>query len=484
MNPQDAWNLAYSQLELQFDRATFDTWLREATLLRVDNGVFIIGVNNTYAQEMLRHRYYRNIRRVLSDVLNKQTELKFEVIKNNAVKTIDDGDDDDMPLFRLLAEQQKADKQSKLLDQPIISNLNGDYPDSLGKHVSRPQLPDLPESELNPDLTFNRFIVSNANRMVYEAARSVSEHPGRNYNPLLIYGGSGLGKTHLLQAIAHSYCNRGMKAIYIPAEAFTNDMVAAIRNRTTAMFRERYRSADALLVDDVQFIAGKDSIQEEFFHTFNALVMYNKQIVLVTDKHPRELNLLEDRLRSRFEGGLILDIPPLEYEMRMALLQMWMQERKLQLPYAVLDMIAQRVTDNVRTLEGAFNHVVAQHKLNPGPLTINNAETALIRYDAPRTHGFQVTIDEILQVTSQHFRLSVDALVGKSRTQRVNQARQIAMYLARELTELSLPQIGEIFGGRSHTTVLHGCNKMSSQIETDPMLEQMISKLEKILIGS
>jgi chromosomal replication initiator protein len=469
VNAQDAWRIAYNQLELQLDRANFDTWLRGSVLLCFEDGVFVVGVRNNYARDMLQHRLYRSVWRVLSDVWGSSVEIRFEIHQPTPQPGFED-----MPLFRLLAEKQNT---------PPENETSASLP--LHKQIARPERPALPESELNPRFTFDRYIVSGANRMAYEAARAVAENPGRNYNPFMVYGGVGLGKTHLLQAVAHECQAKGLRVTYVPSEAFTNDLVDSIRQRTTAMFREKYRSVDVLLVDDVQFIGGKDSTQEEFFHTFNTLYTFNKQIVLASDRHPRELATLEDRLRSRFEGGLVVDIPMLDFETRIAILEMWAQERSIRLAPSIIEMVAERAKNNIRELEGVFNQVLAKAHLTRQPLTLDAAATTLQRFEAPRRHGktSRVKVNDVLRVTASHYGLKVTDLTGKDRTQRVNVARQVAMYLARELTELSLPQIGEAFGGRSHTTVLHGCNKVAEAMELNDPISMDVNKIRRALFG-
>ena len=472
MKPQESWNAAYNQLELQLDRASFDTWLRPAQFLCVDDGVFVIGVENNYAQDMLQHRLYRNIRRVLSDVCGEATEIRFELHRTEERQEAVSGGKDDAPLFRFMAQQ------SRTPDLPETSETK-QANKTLFDSVQAPRQPDLPESELNPRYTFDRFIVNKSNQVVYEAALAVAEHTGNLYNPFLIYGGVGLGKTHVLQAIAHVCEQKGQRALYIPSEVFTNDLVAAIRNRTTAMFREKYRSVDVLLVDDIQFIGGKESTQEEFFHTFNALINFNKQIVLASDRHPSTMQTLEDRLRSRFQGGLVVDIQPPELETRLAILQMWAQERHVQVDYDVVQMVAQRSTRSVRDLEGAFNQILAQIRLGGAlRLSLPKAESTLQRFNQPRD---RVTLDEIINVTALKFGFDSRELKGKKRTARLNKARQVAMYLCREMTECSLPQIGEAFGGRSHTTVLHGSSKIMEELEFDKVLEARILKIRKAI---
>jgi chromosomal replication initiator protein len=469
VKPQEAWSAAFYQLEIQLDRASFDTWLRGAVFLdytppneisaaHTEGGIFTVGVANSYARDMLQHRLYRDVRRVVSDVWGARVELCFEVHK--PAKTADA--DDRLPLFRLLSQ-------------------SGDEPPALPLHqqVARPQRPDLPESELNPRLTFERYVVGAANRMTYEAALSVAEHPAALYNPFFVYGGVGLGKTHLLQAIAHACRSRGLRAIYIPSEAFTNDLVDAIRQRTTAMFRDKYRSADVLVVDDVQFIAGKDSTQEEFFHTFNTLYTFNKQVVLASDRHPSQLTTLADRLRSRFGGGLVMDLQPPEFETRVAILEMWARERGIELSRAVSERVAERARTSIRELEGIFNQLVASSQMNQRLPGLDTTEMVLEHYHRPRHHQ---SLNRVLEAAARHYRVSVTELTGPRRTQKLNLARQVAMYLVRELTMASLPQIGEAFGGRAHSTVLHSCNKVAEDLLTDEFVRQAVEAIQAELL--
>jgi chromosomal replication initiator protein len=472
VNPQEAWNTAYSQLEIQLDRASFDTWLRGTVFLGTtpaeiedlaaveeagEVATFIIGVPNTYVRDMLQHRMYRDIRRLVAEITGTAVELCFEVHK----PSVNIAEDGELPLLKLLSQQPES-------HTPVYH-----------EQIIRPQRPDLPESELNPRLTFERFVVGSANRMTLEAALAVAEHPASLYNPFLIYGGVGLGKTHLLQAVAHACRDRNMRVIYIPSEVFTNDLVDAIRQRTTAMFREKYRSADVLLVDDIQFIAGKDSTQEEFFHTFNALYTFNKQVVLASDRHPSQLTTLEDRLRSRFGGGLVMDLQPPEYETRLAILNLWTQERGIRLQASVAEMIAERSKGNIRDLEGVFNQVVATTQFARRPVTLDLAENVLDGYSRPRHH--ELTLARVLDATARHFKVSIADLTGPRRTARLTQARQIAMYLGREVTLASLPQIGEAFGGRSHSTVLHSCNKVAHDMERDDLLRADVKAIQAAL---
>jgi chromosomal replication initiator protein len=458
---------------MQLDRANFETWLRGTVYLRCEDAaaadapaVFVIGARSPYARDMLEFRLNTMIRRILNDVYGSAADLRYEV---HAPAAPPPTADDDMPLMRYLAQHRPA-------EQPVA------IPAALHEQVAPPRRPELPDSALNPRFTFERFVVGSANRTTYAAAQAVAENPAGAYNPLLLYGGVGLGKTHLLQAVAHQCRARGLAAVYVPSEAFVNDLVDSIRQRTTAMFRDKYRKVDVLLVDDIQFLSGKESTQEEFFHTFNALYTHNKQIVLVSDRHPRELVTLEDRLRSRFSGGLIMDIQPPEFETRVAIVESWAQERAVRIPRSVSELMAERARGNIRELEGMFTQIVAQVQLTRQPVTLALAESALALCDRPRQHGrAAVTLAQIVTAVGLHYGLSPKDLTGKRRAARINHARQVAMYVARELTDLSLPQIGAGLGGRSHTTILHGYNKVADLMTEDPLFRQELAALHDSL---
>lgn len=465
MNTQDIWNTAYNQLALQFDRPTFDTWLKGATLLRTEEEgrLYVVGVRNAITRDMLQQRLHRNMRRVLCDASGEDVEIRFEVHNAEAVPEVKI-EEEDAPLFRLLAQQDTT-----AITEPLY------------RMVQRPRREPLPESELSPVFTFQRFILTDSNRIAYEAAQAVIDAPGRNYNPFLVYGGVGLGKTHLLHAIAHACHAKGINALYIPSEVFTNDLIHSIRNKTTAMFREKYRGVDVLVVDDMQFIAGKDTTQEEFFHTFNALTTFNKQVVIASDRHPRELALLEDRLRSRFQGGLLVDIQPMAYEGRVALVEMWAEEKRAKLDADIVAMLAGSNAANSRELEGLFNQVIAHAQLSRGPVTKAGAQRTISEFKTPRYgnagHSRHVTVDDVIKATARHYDIDIPTLTGPSRAKRVNTARQVTMYLAREMTGLSLPQIGNVLGGRRHTTIRHGANKVAESLTHDSGLRHSIDAI-------
>lgn len=467
VTPQDAWTAAKNQLELQLDRGSYETWVKRTQLIEFipEQNLFVVGAPNAYVCDMLQNRLFPKVRRVLCDVAGEQVNLRFELQREAVAAPAAPVAPDVPPLFRYHAPAPEGPQA----DEPSIAEI-----------IRQPRQQDLPENELNARYTFDRFIVNKSNEMVYQAARAITEHPGTVYNPFLIYGGVGLGKTHILQAIGHACVAQGRRVLYVPSEVFTTELLMAIRSRTTAMFQQKYRTVDVLLIDDIQFIAGKETTQEEFFHTFNTLVQWNKQIVMVSDKHPRELALLDDRLRSRFQGGLVADIQAPEYETRRSILEMWAEEKRVTLEPAVLDMISQRAPGNVRELEGLFTQLLAKIKLGGGKAPLRTVEDTLTRFVQPRD---RVTLERIIEVTAQKLGLPPADLVGKKRTESINDARQIAMYLARELTDYSLPQIGDAFGGRSHTTVLHGVNKIAQDIAHDITLKARIDKIKKAILS-
>jgi chromosomal replication initiator protein len=471
-SPQDAWDTAYHQLELQLEAGKFDTWVRDARFLRYENGEFVIGVRNSFTRDMLQHRLYRNVVRVLSDAFGQSAAIRFEITGSNAAGK--SHPDSDLPLFQVLSEVQ-ASAPSPLFESSAAA------PSSMADRVMPVQFASLSESELNTRYTFDRFVVGSASRLAYEALQSAVEAPGRNYNPVFLYGGVGVGKTHLLHAAAHVCRKSGKRVIYVPSEAFTNDLVNALRTRTTAMLRDKYRSVDVLIVDDVQFLAGKDSTQEEFFHTFNVLHAAGKQIILASDRSPKELTTLEDRLRSRFSGGLVADIGPLELETRMAIVKMWLHEQHIRLSDQVVQIIAESAA-SARELEGAFNMIAARVRMSHEHVTAEVAARILHRLETPRNHIRAVTMHDILSTVAETFCIPVEEITGKGRTSRVSLARQAVMTLAREMTELSLVQIGDGLGGRQHSTIIAGIQKMSALVAEDAEISSLMSEARRRLV--
>ena len=340
----------------------------------------------------------------------------------------------------------------------------------------------IPAPKLNARYTFSTFIVGAGNQLAHAASLAVAEAPGQAYNPLFLYGGVGLGKTHLLHAIGHTALENGMVVLYVSSETFTNEMINAIRYRTNEEFRAKYRSADVLLVDDIQFIAGKDSTEEEFFHTFNSLYESNKQIVMCSDRPPKAIVSLEERLRSRFEWGLIADIQPPDLETRVAILRAKADLSQRMVPDDVIQYLASRVQSNIRELEGSLNRLLAFSQLQRMPLTIDTAKAALANL-ASDARQRRVSIEDVLNAVAEYYRLSLDDLRGKQRDKHIVVPRQVAMYLMRQETESSLLEIGQSLGGRDHSTVLHGCDKISREVNENTALRKEVLAIRQQLSG-
>lgn len=444
---QQVWQAALGELQLQMTKATFDTWMKGTSVVSYEDSVFTIGVPTVYAQEWLEHRLLPMIRRTLARITGETVEVRFGLQKNKA-------------------SQLKG-------PEPLLQTI----PDALTAPAKTPPL-----MVLNSRYTFGTFIVGNGNRLAHAASLAVAENPAAAYNPLFLYGGVGLGKTHLLHAIAHLSLRRhpGLRVLYVSSEEFTNDLIDAIRRNTPDKFRRKYRRMDVLLIDDIQFIAGKESTQEAFFHTFNTLHAANKQIVISSDRPPRAIVTLEERLRSRFEGGLIADIQPPDLETRIAILRSKGEAQPVPIPDEVVDFIAQHVTDNIRDLEGALNRVVAYSHIMHLPLTGKLATKAL-RHIVIR--HVPLSPPEILEVVARFYGLEVADLEGDRRTKAIALPRHVAMYLLREETGLSLPKIGQKLGGRDHTTVLYGYEKISRHIEENDQLRRELLTIKETLYG-
>ncbi len=422
-------------------QATFETWLRDSRLLKYEDGTFVIAVKSGYVKDWLEHRLLATIKRTLTRLSGRTVGIKFVVG----------------------SEKPQEQEDVSLLNLP-------------------PSVP-APASDLTLRYTFDNFVVGPGNRLAHAASMAVAETPAGAYNPLFIYGGVGLGKTHLLHAIGHACQMQGLSILYVSSETFTNDLIEAIRSRTTDSFRDKYRTADVLLVDDIQFIAGKESTQEEFFHTFNALHSTGKQIAISSDRPPKAMSTLEKRLCSRFEWGLITDIQPPDLETRIAILRSKSDcgASGASVPDEIISLIATQVQSNIRELEGALNQVMALSKLTGQPLTPKVAQVALSRLLPQRR---ELTPVQIMEEVALHFDLEVAALKGHSRRRVVARPRQVAMYLIREETSASLPQIGDLLGGRDHSTILYGYERIADLIEKDMELRREIITLRQGLYNS
>ena len=445
-------------------RATFETWLKATYAIdyrpgnpaNSEDAALVVGVQNAYAKDWLENRLETKIRQTLAGIVGHSVKVEFLVRPRSRVE----------------------DGNVRLLDGMSDHEPTGSATEP-GDHKSRHRNGKSKSyTHLNPRYTFDRFIVGTGNRLAHAAALAIAEHVAeRPYNPLFIYGGVGLGKTHLLHAAGHLPAARGLKVLVVSSEQFTNDLIAAIRTQTTNAFREKYRDVDVLLIDDIQFIAGKERIQEELFHTFNTLHSANKQIVLTSDRHPKGLTTLEERLRSRFEWGLTADIQPPDVETRIAILQSKAERHPVPIPLEVLEIIAHQIQSNIRELEGALNRVVMYARCMNLPITVETATRALADLLAAKPEPPSVPV--ILEIVAGFHDLAVDDLLGRSRSRRIALPRQIAMYILREEAGLSFPQIGAEMGGRDHSTVMHAHRKINDLIAEDDSLRRTIMVIKQ-----
>ncbi len=444
MNSQQAWQATVGQLQMEMSKAAFDTWVRSAELVNHREDAFTIGVPNAYARDWLESRLSTTVTRLLTGIMGRPQSVRF-IVWHREYENEEEGD----------VTMERGEKE-----QP---HENG--------HRS---------TVMNPRYTFENFVVGASNRLAHAACMAVAENPARAYNPLFLYGGVGLGKTHLLHAIGNSAANRGLQVLYVSSEEFTNDLINAIRTHNTPAFRERYRRIDVLLIDDIQFIAGKESTQEEFFHTFNTLHGQDKQLVISSDRPPKAMVTLEERLRSRFEWGLTADIQPPDLETRIAILRSKADRAGRIVPVEILETIARLVQSNIRELEGALTRVMAFADLSGHGLSQQLVQTALA--DLLPQRGTLEPM-QVLQAVADVFGLSPEELLGRSRSRDVALPRQVAMYLIREEVNASLPQIGEALGGRDHTTVMYACEKVADMIERDDRLRRQVLRIREHLYG-
>jgi chromosomal replication initiator protein len=509
LTPQEAWQATLGQLQLQLNRATFDTWLKGAELLAYEDGEFIVRVRHAYAKDWLEKHLSSQINRALSAVFQRTAQVNFVVyLPNRQNNRTDlgplfaaDGTNEkrtESPLaakyMSLLEEQAEQPQRDYSEWDPRVSNIRYNEPESRADN----RLP------LDPDYTFEGFVAGPSNQLAYAAAQAVAANPGARYNPLVIYGGTGLGKTHLLHAIAH-ISQRRHAVLIVTAETFTNELLSAIRSHKTEDMRERYRGVDLLLLDDFQFIAGKASTEEEFYHTLNAILGQGGQVVLTCNQHPGTMDRLDERLRSRLLGGLLVDVQQPEPATRLSILHLKAEQQGVILPDPVAQVLAYQATTNVRELEGLLTQVLARATLTGQALTtglaqqvvgqhVGASQSAAVHPPAgvPQSSGpvapplpprrrRSAHLSEVLAATANYHQLSLDDLLSKRRTKEIVRARQIAMYLAREETDASLPEIGDVFGGRTHTTVLHGYEKIAASIEADPELRQEVDRIRRQL---
>ncbi|PKB63518.1 MAG: hypothetical protein BZY80_07070 [SAR202 cluster bacterium Io17-Chloro-G2] len=451
---RDLWRAVLGELELQLPRPAFETWLKKTEGVSHDEHQFVVAVPTAFAVTWLERRMYQAIHKAVAKVAQRPLDVQFRV---------DIG--------------------------PSSESGPGDSPDvSPGLEPGPSKSPELAQRQgltrtpFNSRYTFNTFVVGECNRLAYSAAQAVAEAPGEAYNPLFLYSGVGLGKTHLLHAIGHICASRGQSVLYVTSEQFTNHFVSAIRNRTTEDFRSHYRGVQVLLMDDVQFLSGKEQTHEGFFHTFNDLHTSGRQVVITSDRPPSALALLQDRMRSRFEWGLIADIEPPGLETRMAILASKAAQLKISIDDGIIELIAKRVQKNVRDLEGSLNRIAAYLQLMNVDITYESTSRILdsVVSDSAR-HNIEP--ENIIEKVAGYYQFDTDALVGRRRTKKISMARQVAMYLLIYELEMSPTQVGRLLGGRDHATVIHGAGKINGEISEDRQLRQDVLAIKEAIFS-
>ena len=431
----------------------FNIYIKPIIPLEVTDEYCKVAVKNNFFKNMLEENYASVIEGILSGIIGKNIRLIIETMDSEHTPAASD----EVPTTAPNKEQQQLFNEKSANDEPN-------------------------ESNLNPKYVFETFVIGNSNRFAHAAAQAVANNPAHAYNPLFLYGGVGLGKTHLMHAIGNriKQNNPSMKVLYTSSEKFTNEIINSIQNKTTEAFRQKYRNIDCLIIDDIQFLKGKEQTQEEFFHTFNALKDADKQIIISSDRSPREIETLQDRLRSRFDQGLTADIQPPDLETRMAILRTKAASDKIELPNDVITLLATNIATNIREIEGAYNKIVAYTSLMDMPITVETAQKVLADMGND-VKTKQITFEGIIKVVADHYNVKEEELFNKKRTQNIAFPRQIAMYLCRELADLSYPRIGELFGGRDHTTVIHAYEKISKMKADNLKLQTEMQEMVEIL---
>lgn len=450
----EIWVRCKDKLKESFNEKVFNVWIKPIMPLEVADTYYKVAVKNDFFKTMLEENYAQVIEGVLAGIMSKNIKLIIETMDNGS-----SGSEaaEEMPAVPAKREQQQLFNENTSVQQPD-------------------------ESNLNPKYVFETFVIGNSNRFAHAAAQAVANDPAHAYNPLFLYGGVGLGKTHLMHAIGNriKQNNPSMKVLYTSSEKFTNEIINSIQNKTTEAFRQKYRNIDCLIIDDIQFLKGKEQTQVEFFHTFNALKDADKQIIISSDRPPREIETLEDRLRSRFDQGLTADIQTPDLETRMAILRTKAASDNIVLPTEVITLLATNIATNIREIEGAYNKIVAYTSLMHMPITVETAQKVLSDMGndiKTRT----ITYEGIIKVVADHYNVKQDELFNKKRTQNIAFPRQVAMYLCRELADLSYPRIGELFGGRDHTTVIHAYEKISNFKNSNLAFQNELQEIIEIL---
>lgn len=445
MNNDQLWQAVLGEIELNLSKANFTTWFKNTFISSFEDEKIIIGVPNTFTKAWLENKYHKEILKAVQNINNQKVKEIFynvEIKKPGIVESL-----------------LKKTKKDGIGENSIITtnrfNLNSRY-------------------------TFESFVVGKGNELAHAACQAVAANPGKAYNPLFIYGGVGLGKTHLLQAVGHELSRATDKILYVTCEKFTNDYIQSVRSGKAKDFKDRYRNADLLMIDDIQFMAGKDGTQEEFFHTFNELHQTNKQIIITSDRAPKSIPALEKRLLSRFEWGMIADVTQPNIETRVAILETKCRERNYPLDEQVLNYIANSVQNNIRELEGALNRLIAYHEFNNSKPTLDTAKTVLnsiLSSMQPKSTSPKT----IIEAVSKFYDVNIKDIIGKGRRKELIKPRQITMFLMRKELNTSYPTIGQELGGRDHTTAMHACNKISKEVEENERIKQELESIKQFL---
>ena len=455
MNSEETWQSVLGEIELQISRPNFLTWLKQSRLLErdKDSGVAIVALPNNFAKEWVRNRYHKLILGSLRNMDDSVKNVDYVVIADNIQSNIVKSKKQKQP------EEKTSDVQSSLMELRLD-----------------------PKTNLNPRYTLDSFVVGGSNELAYAAVSAVIENIGTKYNPLFIYGKVGLGKTHLIQASGNEMMKRGrgkVNVLYVPSEKFINDVVGAIRNRRMEDLKKKYRDVDVLIIDDVQFIGGKTATEQEFFYTFNALYEQNKQIILSSDRPPAAIPTLEERLRSRFEGGMVADIGYPDYEMRLAILKNKTEANNWVIDEKILETVAAKIQRNMRELEGVLNKIVFYQEFKNEKIDAKKLEKIIS--DVSQVSSKNITANEIIKTVADFFEVSYNDLIDRSRRKEVVRPRQICMYLLRDILKLSYPNIGGKLGKRDHTTAIHACDKITRNINQDSGLNQKIMLIKERL---
>lgn len=445
MDTKQLWKNCLAEIETGISKANFSTWFKNTSILKEEVGIVYIGVPNEFVRDWLKNKYHKLITKTVANAYENMRGVEYTITKLEPNK------------------------------QGVIKITNEVY---LNKELPLKDLYINPEDNLNPRYQFNSFVVGTFNELAYAASQAIIENPGTKYNPFFVYGGTGLGKTHLLQAVGNSIKNKfpNKKAHYLTLEKFATDFINSLQSNKANSFKEKYRKYDLLIIDDIQFIGKMEKIQEELFHTFNTFYENNKQIIFSSDKHPNYIPELADRLKSRFAAGMIVDVTEPEYESRLAILKIKMEELGLHLDKDVVEYVASAIQGNIRELEGSLNTIVCQYRLKNKPLTLPEVKNLLKNNIKPKKN---MAIKDVVKIVSDYYKIEESSIYEKTRKKEIVKARQVIMYLLREDFNVSYPLIGQKLGGKDHTTVIHSCLKIKNDIKNDP---QLIQELEQIRI--